>query len=199
MKERCYDKSDKRYADWGGRGIGICQEWLDNPEKFYEWSILNGYEIGLSIDRIDNDKDYSPTNCRWVTLAENNQNRRNTRFYTFNGKTQNLQQWCDEYNLPRSMVQKRLSMGWEFEKAITTPKKKRKEDDLIGKTFGRLNVLQFYGVDSNRQSLYICECKCKTITIVGRQKLISGHTSSCGCFRKEMYEEMKNNAKRQKR
>lgn len=191
MKERCYDKNDKRYTDWGGRGIGICQEWLDNPESFIDWSLSNGCDIGLTIDRKDNDGDYSPDNCRWVTRAENNQNRRSSRFYTLNGKTQNLQQWCNEYGLSWSMVNKRLEMGWDFEKAITTPKKQRNEKDLIGRHFGRLKVIEFYGVDSNRQSLFKCECKCKNITIVGREKLISGHTSSCGCFRKEMYERMK--------
>ena len=72
MKERCYDVNDRRYKDWGGRGIDICQEWRDNPELFIEWSISHGYEPGLSIDRIDNEKGYSPQNCRWVTLAENN-------------------------------------------------------------------------------------------------------------------------------
>lgn len=188
MKERCYDESDKRYADWGGRGIGICPEWLENPESFIEWSVAHGYEIGLTIDRIDNDKDYSPDNCRWVTLAENNQNRRSSRFYTFNGKTMNLTQWCKEYQMSRSMVNKRLEMGWDFEKAITTPKRQRNTQELVGMKFGRLTVLEYSGFNhsNNRNTDYLCQCDCGNTVIVPANKLKSGHTKSCGCIQKEI-------------
>lgn len=185
MKERCYDETDRRYADWGGRGIRICQEWLNDREKFIDWAINNGYKTGLSIDRIDNDGDYCPENCRWVTLSENNQNRRSCRFYTLNGKTQNLQQWCDEYNISRSMVNKRLAMGWDFEKALTTPKKTRNTTDLIGKRYGRLIVVEFSHVGRNRKSYYKCLCDCGNYTITDKTKLDSGHTSSCGCLQRE--------------
>jgi hypothetical protein len=76
MKERCYNKTSPRYEDWGGRGITICDEWLEDFINFYNWSIENGYEEGLSIDRIDNDKNYTPNNCRWVTQYVQNLNRR---------------------------------------------------------------------------------------------------------------------------
>lgn len=136
MHDRCYNKNDKRYSDWGGRGIKICDEWNEDIESFIRWAISNGYQTGLSIDRIDNDKDYSPDNCRWVTLSENNQNRRSSRYYTYLGKTQNLQQWCDEFGVSRSMVNKRLEMGWEFEKALLTPKSTRDVDTIIDKDLG---------------------------------------------------------------
>lgn len=188
MKERCYDPSDRRYADWGGRGIHICDEWLNNKEDFFEWSIQNGYKEGLSIDRIDNDKDYSPENCRWVTLKENNQNRRSSIFYTINGETKNLQQWCNEYGVSRSMVNRRLSLGWNILEALTKPKRTRDKDTLIGKKYGRLTVLEFSHTNKNRKSFYKCLCECGNYTVVDDQKLKSGHTSSCGCVRKEMYE-----------
>lgn len=71
MKERCYSQNHKAYHNYGGRGIIICDEWLSNFLNFYEWSHLNGYKEGLSIDRINNDDNYSPENCRWITVSEN--------------------------------------------------------------------------------------------------------------------------------
>lgn len=185
MKERCYDESDKRYSDWGGRGIKICDEWLKDKEKFIDWSITNGYEIGLTIDRIDNNGDYCPQNCRWVSIAENNQNRRSSRYYTLNGKTQNLQQWCNEYNVNWSMVNKRLDMGWDFEKALTTPKKTRNTTELIDQKFGKLTVISFSHVGANRKTYYKCLCECGNYASVEKSKLCSGHTSSCGCIKIE--------------
>lgn len=185
MKERCYNPNDKRYEDWGGRGIQICDEWLSDPETFVRWSIENGYDEGLTIDRVDNNGNYCPENCRWVTKAENNQNRRSSRYYTYNGKTQNLQKWCDEYNASRSMVNKRLQLGWEFDKALLAPKKTRDQESLVGMRFGRLTVLEFVGKDKFRQSLFRCQCDCNAILIVNGNKLKTNHTSSCGCFQKE--------------
>lgn len=78
MKSRCYNKSDKRYSRYGGRGIDVCKEWINDPKLFVEWSLNNGYKAGLSIDRKDNDKGYSPDNCRFITIAENNRNTSNT-------------------------------------------------------------------------------------------------------------------------
>ncbi len=76
MKTRCYNPNSKHYDYYGGRGIAICTEWLHNFAAFQEWALSNGYHEGLSIDRIDNDKGYSPDNCRWITQTEQNKNRR---------------------------------------------------------------------------------------------------------------------------
>lgn len=185
MKKRCYDPNDRRYDDWGGRGIRICDEWINNPESFVRWSIENGYREGLTIDRIDNNGNYCPENCRWVTISENNQNRRSSRYFTYMGKTQNLQQWCDEYNMSRSIVDRRLQLGWDFEKALLTPKRERDKETLIGETFGRLSVLEFIGKDKFRQSLYKCQCYCGNVVVVNSNKLKTNHTTSCGCYQKE--------------
>lgn len=79
MKTRCYNKNFIYYCNYGGRGITICYEWLNDFEIFYKWAISNGYEEGLTIDRINNDGNYEPNNCRWITRAEQNRNQRKTR------------------------------------------------------------------------------------------------------------------------
>ena len=76
MQRRCNNPKDKSFKDYGAKGIKVCQEWHDNPLAFMIWSYKNGYRKGLQIDRIDNDKGYSPDNCRYVTRQENMQNRR---------------------------------------------------------------------------------------------------------------------------
>jgi len=79
MKQRCYNKNSKRYKDWGGRGITVCDEWINDFEAFYSWAIPNGYNESLQIDREDNDGNYEPDNCRFTTAKINANNRRNTR------------------------------------------------------------------------------------------------------------------------
>ena len=70
MKRRCYNKQNARYDSYGGRGITVCDEWLNNFQSFYDWAISNGYSDDLTIDRIDNDGNYEPSNCRWSTAKE---------------------------------------------------------------------------------------------------------------------------------
>lgn len=79
MKHRCYNETNTRYNRYGNRGIKVCGEWLSDFEVFMTWSILNGYKEGLQLDRIDNNGDYKPENCRFVPSSENSRNRSDTK------------------------------------------------------------------------------------------------------------------------
>lgn len=112
MKNRCYNKNDKRYQDWGGRGIAVCSEWKDKFMVFYNWAVSNGYDDNLTIDRIDNNKGYEPSNCRWITNKENSNNTRRNIYLTYN-KTQTLAQWADELHIPYQTLHYRYKKGWD--------------------------------------------------------------------------------------
>lgn len=100
MKSRCYDKTNKRYNDYGGRGITICNEWLENFENFALWSLENGFDKNFQIDRIDNDLSYSPQNCRWISQKENCRNRRSNVMIKYNGKIITLVELSEILNIP---------------------------------------------------------------------------------------------------
>lgn len=103
IKSRCYNKNNNRYSDYGGRGISVCSEWLSSFDKFKDWAFENGYEDGLTIDRIDNDGPYSPDNCRWSNLETQVNNKRKTIYFEFFGIKKSLRQWVD-------------FMGWNYKK-----------------------------------------------------------------------------------
>lgn len=93
MKDRCYLSTSKTYADYGGRGVTICNEWLNDFQAFYDWAIANGYNDDLTIDRIDVNGNYEPSNCRWATMKEQANNRRITLKHTYKGITHTLPEW----------------------------------------------------------------------------------------------------------
>ena len=93
MKSRCYNPRKLNYKNWGGKGIKICDEWLKNPGNFERWAFENGYTDNLTIDRIDDNKDYCPENCRWVTLAENSSKKTTTIYIEVDGISLNLSEW----------------------------------------------------------------------------------------------------------
>lgn len=129
MKSRCYLKTFAKYKYYGARGIKICDEWLGKNgfKNFYNWAIVNGYENGLTIDRINNDLDYSPANCRWVTMTVQNNNTSINHYITFNGETKSVSEWAKEYNIHRCVLNNRLRRGWSFLKAALTPVRKIKQ------------------------------------------------------------------------
>lgn len=126
IRERCYNPNNPAYKNYGGRGIKMCAEWKADFYAFRDWAIENGYNDFLSIDRIDNDKDYSPDNCRWTTVKVQSNNRRSNRFIEIDGIKKTLSEWCNEYNIKYSTVQKRLyKYGWTEYDAVTTPARKK--------------------------------------------------------------------------
>lgn len=119
VKSRCYNKNNKRYKDYGGRGIAVCDEWKDDFMSFYNWAILNGYNDTLTIDRIDVNGNYEPSNCRWVTPKQQARNRRSNRNYTINGETHCLKEWCEIVGLNYRTVQYRINiLNQNIERAL---------------------------------------------------------------------------------
>lgn len=133
MRTRCLNPNFKEFKHYGGRGITICKEWV-NPEiialgrhgratkgwlAFKNWAMLNGYKDDLTLDRIDNNKGYSPDNCRWVTMKVQCNNTRRNHLITYKGKTQSLLSWCNELGLNYSTVRARLNeYHWTIERAL---------------------------------------------------------------------------------
>lgn len=124
MIQRCCNSKNPAYRLYGGRGIGICEEWRSNFSSFFDWAMQNGYADDLSIDRIDVDGDYCPSNCRFANAKEQGRNRRSTKMINFNGETKPLTEWCELLGLSEVSVRYRLSHGWSPEKAFTTPIRK---------------------------------------------------------------------------
>lgn len=126
MKNRCYNKKYENYNRYGGRSIKVCDEWKNNFQAFYDWAINNGYKEGLTIDRIDNNGNYEPSNCRWVTAKIQNRNTSQNIIITFNNKTQCLTDWANELNISREVLYYRIKKGWGTERALTEPIHKEK-------------------------------------------------------------------------
>ena len=118
---RCYYSTTNGYERYGGRGIIMCDEWINNPDSFYNWAINNGYKKGLTIDRIDVNGNYEPSNCRWVTKEVQDNNRRNNKKITYKGETKTLSQWCRKYDINIVTLSDRLKTGMPFEEALTKP------------------------------------------------------------------------------
>lgn len=93
MKDRCYNKNEKHYKEYGFRGISVCKEWKEDFNSFYEWAMSNGYSEKLTIDRIDVNGDYEPNNCRWITKEEQNRNKRDTVLMECDGKVHCQKEW----------------------------------------------------------------------------------------------------------
>ena len=115
MLNRCNDPKNKRYARYGGRGIAVCERWMD-LEKFIE--DMGEAPDGLQLDRIDNDGPYDPSNCRWVTQQANRENRPPIRMATIDGTTRTIRQWCREFRISFSTVDKRLRRGADVLSAL---------------------------------------------------------------------------------
>ena len=120
MKERCYNPCCKHYRYWGGRGITVCDAWRIDFLAFKEWALANGYKKGLTIDRIDNDGNYEPSNCRWATKKEQSNNRRCLRYLTYKGETKTISEWSRITGIKVTTLYMRVTAyGWSVERALT--------------------------------------------------------------------------------
>ena len=119
MKTRCYLPSKPCFKRYGARGIVVCNDWKNSFSSFAEWAIGSGYRDSLTLDRIDNNGDYTPKNCRWVTRQRQSNNMASNHLVTFNGRTQTLMDWSRETGIPHSTLWKRLKEGWTEEEALT--------------------------------------------------------------------------------
>lgn len=122
MKQRCNCPTCKVYKYYGGRGIKMSDEWVEKDKgfiNFYNWSLKNGYKDNLTIDRIDVNGNYEPSNCRWVDMYFQANNKRNNRLIAYNGITDTLANWSKKYNINSRILGWRIRNGWDIEKALT--------------------------------------------------------------------------------
>jgi hypothetical protein len=119
IKVRCNNKNSRAYKNYGLRGVAICNQWKEDFQAFYDWSMANGYSDELSIDRIDTNGDYSPENCRWVTGRVQANNKRSSHYLTYNGKTMTMAEWARESGVPYRRLKDRIcKLGWSVEDAL---------------------------------------------------------------------------------
>lgn len=127
IKSRCLYKKNQRYSRYGGRGIKMCDEWLNSFIAFRNWSYDNGYKEGLTIDRIDNDGDYEPNNCRWVLPREQYLTRSTSIVVEKDGIKKTINDWCKELNICSGTIYdriKRLNMN-PYDAIFVKPIRKR--------------------------------------------------------------------------
>lgn len=126
MKARCYNPNTSRYDIYGGRGIKVCDEWRINYQSFYDWAMANGYDEtaprgACTIDRIDVNGNYEPSNCRWISSSTQSLNKRNNHLITYNGETLSLSEWEKKTGIRGTTIRFRITNGWDIEKALTIP------------------------------------------------------------------------------
>ena len=118
MLQRCYHKSCSRYFRYGGRGIVVCDEWRNDNTAFYRWALANGYREGLTLDRIDNDGDYTPDNCRWVSVKTQNSNTSKCVYITYKGETHTMREWANITGINYSCLRNRHQRGESIERLL---------------------------------------------------------------------------------
>lgn len=121
MKQRCYATSHKAFENYGGRGITVCNAWRESFEAFRDWALSAGYNDDLTLDRMDTDGNYEPSNCQWVSLKDQQSNKRNNRLISYAGKTLTVSEWAEVTGINRSTLFARIRLGWPCEKIIETP------------------------------------------------------------------------------
>ena len=120
MRSRCNKVSNSDDHRYGARGIKVCEEWDNSFKSFYDWSMANGYQDDLTIDRIDNDSNYAPHNCRWVNSKVQNNNTRRNHYVTYGGETLTIREWSRKQGInPNTLHSRLVKYGWSVERALT--------------------------------------------------------------------------------
>lgn len=126
MKSRCYNPHDRRYKNYGGRGIKMCSTWLEDKSTFFKWAIEQGYDDSLprgiqTLDRTNVNEDYSPNNCRFISIKEQENNRTNNRIITYKGESHTISEWAEITGIKAGTLHNRFAyLGWSAEKALST-------------------------------------------------------------------------------
>ena len=116
MKDRCFNSKNKRFSTYGGRGITVCDEWRNSFEAFYEWAMVNGYSGNLTIERIDVNGNYEPSNCKWITMPEQAKNKTNSIYIEFEGEIKTISEWSSIKNIKYATLLYRYHAGFSVEK-----------------------------------------------------------------------------------
>lgn len=133
MNSRCYSPSATEYENYGGRGITVCNEWRNDFLVFREWALKNGYTQTLTIDRIDNDGNYEPSNCRWIALKDQMNNKRNNHIIEYAGQSKTITEWAEQLGIHRKTLSDRINRyHWPINKALSLPVMTRKEFSIGG-------------------------------------------------------------------
>jgi len=122
MKQRCTNPNNPRYVDYGGRGITVCKRWL-SFENFY--ADMGDRPKGMSLDRRNNDRGYSPSNCQWASTSAQNINSRRAKPTRIGNETMCISDWCRKTGITYGLYKARVRKGWSLEKALTTPPRKQ--------------------------------------------------------------------------
>ena len=127
MINRCEKPKCVGFDNYGARGIKVCEEWRNDFQSFYDWAIANGYSDELSIDRIDVNGNYEPSNCRWATTKEQANNKTNSRLIEYLGETKNARQWADFFGFNYKYFHENLKKNnWDMESVLNKPYFKEK-------------------------------------------------------------------------
>lgn len=119
MIERCYNKDSESFKNYGGRGVGICNEWREDFIQFFNWAISNGWNFGIELDRVNNNGDYCPENCRFVTRMENSRNKRNNIWVEYRGERKILKDWATYFGVSYKALHKKMKYkGFTFLSAL---------------------------------------------------------------------------------
>lgn len=166
MKARCFRKNHPKYKNWGGRGITVCERWL-NFENFLQ--DMGEAPEGLTIERINNNENYEPGNCKWATIQEQNRNRTTKKLITANGKTQSVIEWCEELGVKRSFINSRIIRNWSDDDIINRPKKtnknQKKRNEKVERkcACGKIDLITFACVLDGTVSKFCKSCRTKMV------------------------------------